>query len=58
MSATATRPPDQRNPMIDEDSLVWLHHDGVWLGIPSDSTGETLQRALMALEWMGRPEEN
>ncbi|MEY4427728.1 MAG: hypothetical protein RLZZ182_417 [Pseudomonadota bacterium] len=44
--------------MIDEDDLVWLVHEGVWLGIPNDSTGETLQRALMALEWMGRPNES
>ena len=58
MSATATRPPDQRNPMMDEEGLVWLHHSGVWIGIPEDANGELLQRALSSLEWMASPPDS
>lgn len=56
MSATATRPQDQRNPMMEEEGLVWLHHGGVWIGIPNDATGETLRRAMAALEWIASEE--
>lgn len=57
MSATATRPPDQRNPMIDEDDLTWLCFDGIYLGIPNDAPDGTIRRALAALEWMSRQGE-
>lgn len=52
MSATATRPPDQRNPMIDEDDLVWLVQNGWWLGVPNHASEREVHRALLALEWM------
>jgi hypothetical protein len=38
--------------MLTEDDMVWVGYEGMWLGLPSNSRPEEVERALAALQWI------